>query len=272
MAAAALFKCMWVLRHLAGFAVLVYLVALLAALLLFDRVLFQPHPPGYTKSRDIFFIPVGEKDTIAAVWFPNPQAHYTILHSHGNGEDLSDILPELREFHDRGYAVLGYDYRGYGLSSGKPSEANACADITAAYHYLTDTLKIPAQQIILHGYSVGGGPSVWLAARHRIGGLVVESTFTTALSTLTRIPLLPVDRFRNIDFITKVTAPILVIHGTADRIVPYEVGEKLFGAAPSPKRLLRVEGAGHYDLRGEAGLLYWEALQGFIPDSARSGQ
>jgi fermentation-respiration switch protein FrsA (DUF1100 family) len=256
-------------RHLLGLVVLGYLLALLALLLIFDKVLFQPHPAGYAKSDGIVFIPVGEGDRIAAVWLPNPQARYTILHSHGNGEDLGDILPELREFHDQGYAVLGYDYRGYGLSSGRPSEANACADIEAAYRFLTENRKVPADRIIVHGYSVGGGPSVWLASRYPVAGLVLESCFTTALSTVTRVPLFPVDRFRNIDLIAGVTAPILVIHGTADRVVPYSLGEKLYRAAPSPKRFFRVEGAGHYDLRDEAGERYWREYGSFIPPDAR---
>jgi len=98
-----------------------------------------------------------------------------------------------------------------------------------------------------------------------VGGLVLKSTFTTALSTVTRIPLFPVDRFRNIDLIGDVTAPILVIHGTEDRIVPFSLGERLFKSAPSPKRFLRVDGAGHYNLRDEAGDRYWKAWQDFIP-------
>lgn len=255
------------LRQLIGLVLLGYLLALLAVILLFDRVLFQPHPPGYARSDDIIFIPVGEGEKIAAVWLPNPEARYTILHSHGNGEDLGDILPELREFRDQGYAVLGYDYRGYGLSSGRPSEANACADVEAAYRYLVETLKVPADRIILHGYSVGGGPATWLASRRKVAGLVLESAFTTALSAVTRVPLFPLDKFRSIDLIGAVTAPILVIHGTADRIVPYSLGGKLFSAAPSPKQFLKVEGAGHYGLRDEAGGRYWEAWRTFIPPS-----
>ena len=252
------------LRHLLGLAVLGYLLALLAVLLLIDRVLFQPHPPGYGKSSDILFIPVGDGERIAATWLPNSKARYTILHSHGNGEDLGDITQELREFHEQGYAILGYDYRGYGLSSGRPSEANARADVEAAYRYLIETLKVSPERIIVHGYSVGGGPAVWLASRRTVAGLVLESTFTTALSTVTRVPLFPIDRFRNIELIGAVTVPILVIHGTKDRIVPYSLGEKLFAAAPSPKQFLRVEGIGHFGLRDEAGGRYWEAWRNFI--------
>ena len=81
---------------------------------------------------------------------------------------------------------------------------------------------------------------------------MLESTFSTALSTVTRIPIFPIDRFRNIDLIGAATVPILVIHGTEDRIVPYALGEKLFGAALAPKTFLRVEEAGHYDQIGRA--------------------
>ena len=257
------------IRHIVGLIVLGYLLALLAVVLLIDRALFQPHPASYRETNEIIFIPTEDGGRIAAVWLPNPAARHVILQSHGNGEDLGDILPELREFHDQGYAVLGYDYRGYGLSGGKASEQNACADIRAAYRFLTETQKISPERIIVHGYSVGGGPSVELASHHKVGGLVLESAFTSALRVVTRIPVFPVDRFRNLEKLPKVTAPILVIHGTSDKIVPYRHGEALFEAAPSPKKFLRVEGAGHYDLREEAGERYWEAWRTFIPN--RSG-
>jgi hypothetical protein len=257
------------IRHIVGLVALGYFLALLAVVLLIDRALFQPHPANYRETKEIFFIPTEDGGRIAAVWLPNPDAQYVILQSHGNGEDLGDIIPELREFHDQGYAVMGYDYRGYGLSGGTASEQNACADIRAAYRFLTETQRIPPERIIIHGYSVGGGPSVELAAHHRVGGVVLESSFTSALRVVTRIPLFPIDRFRNLDKLPEITAPILVIHGTSDKIVPYHHGEALFAAAQLPKKLLRVEGAGHYDLREEAGERYWDAWRTFIPE--RSG-
>jgi abhydrolase domain-containing protein 17 len=253
-------------RHFIGLVVLGYLLALLVVIILIDRALFQPHPSSYRHSKEIIFIPVAEGEKIAAVWLPDPRATYTILYSHGNGEDLGDILPELQEFHDQGYAVLGYDYRGYGLSGGTASEQNACANIRAAYLFLTVTQQISPERIIVHGYSVGGGPSVDLASRHPVGGLVLESSFTSALRVVTRVPLFPIDRFQNITKLGSVAAPILVIHGTDDRIVPFSHGEALYTAAPRPKRFLRVDRAGHYDLRDVAGERYWAAWRTFIPD------
>jgi alpha-beta hydrolase superfamily lysophospholipase len=136
---------------------------------------------------------------ISTVHFPNPQAKYTILYSHGNAENLDGILLLLKEIRDSGFAVFAYDYQGYGTSQGKPSEYNTYRDIDAAYNYLTQQLGVPAKQIILYGRSVGGGPAIDLASRQKVGGLVVENSFVSAFRVLTRIPILPFDKFVNID-------------------------------------------------------------------------
>ncbi len=244
-------------------AAVVYGIVALFAVMFADRILFQPQPASYRKNPDIITLTAADGVHISAIHLRNPHARYTILFSHGNGEDLGDILPLLREFQERGYAVFAYDYRGYGTSEGRPSEKGANRDIEAAYLYLTHQLHVPAARIIVHGYSVGGGPSVELASRDPVGGLVLESCFTTAFRTVTYLPLLPFDRFRNIGKIGSIRVPVLVIHGTNDRVIPFSHGQRLFEAAAGPKRSLWVDGAGHYDLRERAGEGYWEAYRDF---------
>ncbi len=200
---------------------------------------------------------------IAAVHLPNPGATHTILYSHGNAEDLGHVRPVLEIVRDAGFAVLAYDYRGYGLSDGKPSEAATYRDIDAAWAHLTGRLRVPPQRVILLGRSVGAGPSVDLAARAPVGGLVLESAFVSAFRVVTRVPLLPFDKYRNLDKLARVGCPVLVIHGTADEVVPLWHGQRLFEAAREPKRALWVDGAGHNDLMLVAGRRYARALADF---------
>jgi fermentation-respiration switch protein FrsA (DUF1100 family) len=137
------------------------------------------------------------------------------------------------------------------------------ADIDAAFAHLTTALGTPPERIIAYGRSVGTGPAVDLAARRPVGGLVVESGMTTAFRVLTRIPLLPGDRFRNIDKIGRVRCPVLVMHGRVDDIVPLSHGQALWAAAPEPKRFLWMDGAGHNDFWLVADPRAAEALAAF---------
>ncbi|MEZ2225783.1 alpha/beta hydrolase [Microcoleus sp.] len=228
-----------------------------------EPLIFQPPPSSQSDSREVIKINSANGLKISALHFPNPQAKYTILYSHGNAEDLSGILWVMGEIRDSGFAVFAYDYQGYGTSQGKPSEYNTYRDIEAAYNYLTLQLGVPAKQIIVYGRSVGGGPAIDLASRQTVGGLVVESSFVSAFRVLTRIPILPFDKFVNIDKIGKVRSPVLVIHGKADEVVHFWHGEQLLAAAKEPKLNFWVDGAGHNDLMDVAGDRYAETLRKF---------
>jgi fermentation-respiration switch protein FrsA (DUF1100 family) len=228
-----------------------------------DRLIFLPPPASYRAERDVVMLDTADGGRIAAVHLPRADAAYTILYSHGNAEDLGHVRPALESVRRAGFAVLAYDYRGYGLSSGQPSEGASYRDIDAAWAHLTERLGVPPARIILLGRSVGAGPSVDLATRVPAGGLVLESAFVSAFRVLTRIPLLPFDKYRNIEKIARVTCPVLVIHGTADEVVPLWHGQRLFEAARGPKRALWVDGAGHNDLMLVAGARYGQALAEF---------
>ena len=242
---------------------IVYAVSFVGAWLLVPHLLFLPGPASYPATLPgLVRIPV-DGDSIAAVWRPNPAARYAVLYSHGNAEDLGDDLPFLRQLHDAGFSVLAYDYRGYGRSTGTASERNAGRDIAAAYTYLTHTLGIASSRVIVHGRSLGGGPSVLLASHEPVAGLVVESSFTSALGVSPWGRLFPYDWFRSLRRLRDVRAPILVIHGTADEVIPFANGQALFAAAPEPKQSLWVAGAGHNDLVDVAGDEYWAALHRF---------
>ncbi|MBD2385692.1 alpha/beta hydrolase [Cylindrospermum sp. FACHB-282] len=229
-----------------------------------DSMIFLPQPSSYEDTKKILKLTSAEKTTISAVHLLNPEAKYTILYAHGNAEDLGDIQEILQKIRDLGFSVFAYDYRGYGTSEGTPTENHAYQDIDSAYNYLTQNLKIPPQQIIVFGRSVGGGSAVDLAARKPVAGLIIESAFVSAFRVIVPLPILPFDKFSNLEKIKRVKCPVLVMHGKADEIIPFAHGEKLFAAAQSPKLSLWVEGATHNDFIWVAGERYGKILQEFV--------
>jgi fermentation-respiration switch protein FrsA (DUF1100 family) len=133
----------------------------------------------------------------------------------------------------------------------------------AVYRYAERTLGIAPSRIILYGRSVGSGPATELAARLPVGGLVIESGFVSAFRVLTRVSLLPFDRFHNLRHIRRLRAPVLVIHGEVDEVIPWSHGRRLFEAAHEPKTSLWVAGAHHNDVAFVAGPRYWSVLREF---------
>jgi abhydrolase domain-containing protein 17 len=243
---------------------LVYLAFAAFAWLASDRMIFQPPPSSYRAGQlPIVMVPT-DGGSIATLHLPNPRATVTVLYAHGNAEDLGHAAPLLEELRRAGFAVLAFDYRGYGLSTGgPPSAAGATSDMEAVYRHAVQTLKIPPSRIVLYGRSVGSGPATDLAARVPIGGLVLESAFVSAFRVLTRVSLLPFDRFHNLRHIRRVRAPVLVIHGTEDEVIPVSHGRRLYEAAGQPKQALWVEGAHHNDVPFVAGARYWSTLAAF---------
>ena len=244
-------------------AALLYLLLMGHAFFFADRLVFQPPSPSYQDGETILKISVGNHSIISAVYLRDPAADYTILYSHGNAEDLGDIRGMLAQYRKRGFSIIAYDYRGYGTSSGRPSEEAACADIEAVYDYLLLKGRVRPEKIIVYGRSLGGGPSVDLAAHRPVAGLVLESTFVSIFRVMTKVPVFPFDKFENLRKIGKIACPVFVIHGTGDEVVPFWHGERLYRRARGPKLMFRVEGADHDNLRQVAGEEYWRALDRF---------
>lgn len=229
-----------------------------------DGLIFKPPAASYDDDEFLLKIPTSQGKLLAARYFPHPDAEYTILYSHGNAEDLGLILPVLLELNHLGFSVFAYDYQGYGHSDGKTSERGTYADITAAYDYLTETLGVEPEQLIVHGRSVGGGPSVYLAEQKPVAGLILESTFTKAFRVILPFPILPFEKFPNRDRIDTVNCPVLIIHGTEDSTIPFSHSYQLFDAAQDPKQHLPIKGADHDDILWIGEQTYLNAIQNFL--------
>jgi fermentation-respiration switch protein FrsA (DUF1100 family) len=200
---------------------------------------------------------------LAAVYLPNTEAQFTLLYSHGNGEDIGDDLPMLEEFRNAGFAVFAYDYNGYGQSEGRPSEAALYRSVDAAFDFLTGTLHVKPERVIAFGHSLGAAAAIHLAANRPIAGLVAESPFISAFRVLTRYPIVPWDKFNNARMIRKVHCPVLIAHGRRDEVISFWHGERLYQLANPPKWQVWLDGAGHNDVMVVASREFLDAVRNF---------
>ena len=228
-----------------------------------QSMLFPRPPVKYELGSDYVQLTAPDGVKLAARHWPNPKAKYTLLYLHGNYEDLGSLNEYLPQFIAQGYAVFAFDYRRYGHSAGVPTEANLTADASLAYDYLRTQLGVPAERIIIFGYSLGGGPGVELARQRPAAGLVLQGAFVSAYRVMTTIPVFPGDKFVNLAKVPHLKLPVLVIHGTADHTVPFWHGEKLYEALTARKQKLFVEGGPHAGLADFTGQRYWEELRKF---------
>ncbi|NNJ75112.1 MAG: alpha/beta fold hydrolase [Anderseniella sp.] len=198
---------------------------------------------------------------------PKPDAP-VILYMHGNAGTLGDRAERFGVFHREGFGVLVLSWRGYGGSTGSPTESGFIEDGRAAMKFLQQK-GIPASRVILFGESLGTGVATQLAANPDTSPLavVLEAPFTSAADVArTRYWFLPVnllmkDQYRSIDFAPKVTAPVIVLHGTTDRIIPFEQGRWLYDAFAGPKQFLTMNGNGHIDPLTPVS---WGAIKDFL--------
>lgn len=185
-------------------------------------------------------------------WVPARNARGTVLIFHGNAGNISHRIDYLTMFNRLGYAVLIIDYRGYGRSSGAPSEEGTYRDAEASWQFLTETRGVKPQDVVILGESLGGGVATWLAARHPPRALILASVFTSVPDLGARVyPWLPVRLLARIGYnslerMPTITVPVLIAHSRGDDIVPFAHGEALFAAAREPKQFLVMSG-GHND-------------------------
>jgi uncharacterized protein len=259
-------------------AAAVWIGALLCALVssgcgrMIDRILFLPDrlvgetPPGVRER----WITAADGTRLHAWRATPPGAAASLVWSHGNAGNIAvrgDVLLSLAA---RGLDVLAYDYRGYGKSAGRPSEAGVYLDAEAAYDSLRQD-GVPASRIVCFGESLGGAVSIHLATRRPCAAVVVLSTFTT-LYDAARVHYGVFARlagrgFDSLSLVRSLTVPFFAAHGDEDAIVPFELGERLFAAAPPPKRFLRLPGAGHDDVFEHPALL--DAIASFVAEHVR---
>jgi uncharacterized protein len=270
------------LSRLLVYLAIAYIAILVVLLLLEDQFLYGPRhvelgkpPAGMAVETVEMTSRRGEGIhawwSKAKDWRPEQGA---VLLCHGNGGNLSHRGRVLTHWIEEiGVAVLIFDYPGYGKSSGEPSEDGCYAAGEAAYDWLRESAQVPAERILLYGGSLGGGIATDLASRRPHWALVLVAAFTSFPDMAeTRFPWLPGrwlvhNRFENIDKISRCRGPVFIAHSPEDRLIPFAQGERLFAAAPEPKRFFPMPNYHHVDVPT---VDFYPALRRFLAECGRT--
>jgi uncharacterized protein len=245
------------------FGVVAYAVAALGMYVFQRKLQYYAENKGLTPERvgvvgatvETLTTPDGEK---IIVWYaPAAEGKPTILYFHGNAGEIGDRPLRFNYYHSRGLGVAYVSYRGYGGSTGSPTEQGLITDANTAYDWLIAKGVAP-QNIALLGESLGSGVAVQIAAQKQVGAVALNAPYTSTADVAARIYWwLPVrvlmqDQYKSIDFIADVKAPLLVVHGDQDILIPLEFGKRLFAAANEPKEIEIIQGFGHDAMFEEA--------------------
>lgn len=240
----------------------------LTGVLLTDDLIFHPPEPGYNLEFPYQTTDMADGTPIAYRVWENPESDRVMIYSHGNAEDMGNLDWVMPRYRDLGYTVIAYDYPGYGRSGGTPTVDGATEALLTVFRMVSEDRNLRPEQFTLFGKSIGGGPSVAAAAEIPVGGLILESTFTSIF----QVPLpglrLPLDSFPNARLLRDIHCPVLIIHGTQDQVIPPSHASRLMEAANDPKRLLWLEDVGHNDVLFTQSGEYQPAIRDF-PDSVR---
>jgi fermentation-respiration switch protein FrsA (DUF1100 family) len=200
-------------------------------------------------------------------WKPLPEAQAAVLFLHGNAGNVTHRGRHIRAWQQAGAAVLVPDWRGYGKSQGKPSESGLYEDASAGYEFLR-ARGFPPERILVHGESLGTVAAADLAARQPVAGVILEAPFPSARAVAqTLLPLVGPALIWGYDLLSRirqVRAPVLVIHGDRDEVIPFRLGRAVFEAANEPREFWAIPGAGHNDIPETAGAAYVGRLRTFM--------
>jgi len=252
---------LWILPQLALFY---GLLSPVVAMPLYNKMLFFPakelaydfHNLHDVPKEDVFF-PSTNKANLHAWYFQVPDSRGTAIISHGNAGNISYRVHLIDLLMRNKLSVLAYDYQGYGKSEGSPSIENVCADGLAAYDYLTNVRKVDPQKVIVYGESLGGGVTSYIATHRKVGAIILQSTFSSIPHVAKEKMLLmkfyprflfPKNCLDSASWLSAQHAPLLIVHGKNDTIIPFSEAEVLFKEAAEPKQLAPLESANHNDV------------------------
>jgi fermentation-respiration switch protein FrsA (DUF1100 family) len=217
--------------------------------------LYHPEPrgagPGAGSGIEVVEVVTADGERLVGWWLPPKDGKPVILYFHGNASTLEGDVGRWRRTAAEGVGFLAIDYRGFGGSTGRPTEKGLHQDAAAAYGWLAK--RVPTENIVIHGFSLGSGVAVRLASERPARALVLEAPYTSIVDMAARVTSIPVgslvrDRFMSSEAITRVHMPVLMIHGDHDSVIPFAQGQKLYSLARGPKTFVRMIGSDHNTL------------------------
>lgn len=266
-------------------AVLIAYACALALLFMNQRSLLYPASDRRTTAAEaglpgfqdlVLTTPDGEQ--LVAWWKPPQPGKALILYFHGNGGSLWNQRFRAQALTASRRGLLMVSYRGYSGSTGSPTERGLHMDALTAYDWVRQSYE--ASRLVAYGESLGTGVAVRLASEQPLAGLILDAPYTSTADVASLIywyvPVrwLMLDQFRSLDIIQTIKAPILVLHGTDDRTIPIAFGERLYAAAPEPKRFIRIEGGSHTQNLEQGGMRavddFLAAVEARLPDQSTS--
>lgn len=211
-----------------------------------------------------------DDERLTAWWLTHPAARADIIYFHGNGGNLSLWLDVGEALQRRGLNVLLFDYRGYGRSTGAPTEAGLRRDTNAVLEAYAGHLSAPHRPVIYWGRSIGSAFAAYAAERQPPAGLVLESAFANKRAVLRGAPLLRAldvlswTDLSTVRWLRHWRGPTLVLHGDRDSVIPFALGQEVFAAIEGDKQFVRLAGHGHNDFFGPEAEAYWREVDGFV--------
>jgi uncharacterized protein len=257
-----------------GLVLVALYLGVLGTLYVYQRVLLYPGSGRQTTAAEaqlagfadaIVATPDGER--LVAWWKPPEPGKALLLYFHGNAGSLWNRRARARALTQTGRGLLMVSYRGYSGSTGSPTEDGLRIDARAAHDWVAS--RYEPSRVVLYGESLGTGVAVRLATERRVAGLVLDAPYTSTADVASLVYwFVPVtwlmrDQYRSLDIIGRVRAPILVLHGERDEVIPFSLGERLYAAAPEPKRFVRLPDVGHSRVLEGGGL---EAVDDFLAE------
>ncbi len=210
-----------------------------------------------------------DKVNITSLYLSSIESEKLVIYFHGNAGNIYHRIPSLIQLNKFGINVIGVSYRGYGKSQGNPSEEGVYLDGKAMFQYAVNHLGFSENKIVILGRSIGTTVAIDLAQNKNIGGVILVTPLTSGKDQaeaggLGLLSYLTGNSFDNITKIQNIKAPLLVIHGTNDSVVPYSMGEKIFERATTEKKWVKIKGADHNNLQHEYSQEYWRSIGQFI--------
>lgn len=223
---------------------------------------------------DEVFITTEDNVRLQAYYLKNPSSERMLIFFHGNAGNICHRISDIINLKNCGINVLAISYRGYGKSSGTPSEKGIYKDGAAALDYAMQTLGYSVENIIIFGRSIGSTVAVHISQQKDIAGLILITPLTSAKAQakakgLCFLSFLAGNAFDNLSKISHIKCPLLVIHGTDDQVLSFSMGKEIFDHAHGKKQLVIIEGAGHNNLSQVDSEKYWGSIAEFIRKANR---